>query len=55
MRGYRDYYQKAIVAVDTKTGNVLWRRDDANTNAILPSTLIVDAQRVYYQTEACTH
>jgi len=50
-RGYRDYYQKAIVALDTKTGRVLWRRDDTDTGAVIPSTLVVDSQRVYYQND----
>lgn len=50
-RGYRGYYQKAIVAVDVKSGEVLWQRNDGDTSAIIPSTLIADSQRVYYQND----
>lgn len=50
-RGYRDYYQKSIVAVDAETGRVLWRRDDTDTAAMIPSTLVADADRVYYQND----
>ncbi|MBC8868826.1 MAG: PQQ-binding-like beta-propeller repeat protein [Planctomycetes bacterium] len=50
-RGYRDYYQKAIVALDAETGRGLWRRDDADTAAIIPSTLVADSDRVYYQND----
>jgi outer membrane protein assembly factor BamB len=50
-RGHRDYYQKAIVAVDSRTGKVLWRQDSEDTNAIIPSTLIADSKHVYYQND----
>jgi outer membrane protein assembly factor BamB len=48
-RGHRDYYQKAIVAVNAENGDFLWRQDGELTNAIIPSTLIADTKHVYYQ------
>jgi len=50
-RGHRDYYQKAIVALDAESGRALWRRDDTDTGAIIPSTLVADSQRIYYQND----
>jgi len=38
-----DGYPRAIVAVDTETGNVLWKQD----TAVAPLTLAADSQRVY--------
>ncbi len=49
--GGRGYYQKAILALNAESGSALWRRDDEGTAAIIPSTLIADAERVYYQND----
>ena len=38
-----------ITAVNAQTGEKIWKRDSANNEFILPLTLAVKGQRVYYQ------
>jgi outer membrane protein assembly factor BamB/ubiquinone/menaquinone biosynthesis C-methylase UbiE len=40
---------KRIVAIDQNTGNVLWTKSDAETGALLPSTLAVSDGYLYFQ------
>lgn len=41
--------QKHIVAVDAKTGHMLWKKSDADTAELMPTTLAVGGGRVFFQ------
>ena len=45
--------QKTVIAVDVKTGNVLWRKSDNDTSPLIEMTLAVDDEHVYYATDKC--
>ena len=40
---------KAIVAVDADSGRLLWKRDDHDTEEVMPTTLAVAAGRLFFQ------
>jgi len=41
--------KKHLVAIRPETGKVLWKKDDADTVEIMPTTLAAAGQRVYFQ------
>jgi outer membrane protein assembly factor BamB len=41
--------RKRIVAIDAKTGRVLWSKSDAGTHEVMPTTLAVSDGRVFFQ------
>jgi len=42
-------HQKEILAVDAKSGEVLWRKADVDTQEVMPLTLTVGEDRVFFQ------
>ena len=50
---FEDYtppaHQRRVMAVDAKTGEVVWRNSQPYTRELMPSTLATSAGRVYFQ------
>ncbi len=42
---------KHLVAVDAETGRLLWKKDDADTQEIMPTAMAVSGKRVFIQNE----
>ena len=41
--------EKRIMAIEAQSGKVLWQKDDADTNGLMPMTLAVKNSRLFYQ------
>lgn len=42
-------HNKRILAIEAETGDVLWRKSDADTAEVMPTTLAVKGDRVFFQ------
>ncbi len=46
-----DYPPRRLVAVDAKTGQTVWKKDDDDTTCLMPGALAVAGDRVYLENE----